>query len=50
MPPAAFRADPGVAITALARYLPSLISSGGDAAKLTGPFSKVEGKEFVGFN
>lgn len=35
------RADPGVLLTALGRYLPSLITSGADAAKLTGPFSKV---------
>lgn len=41
MPPAAFRADPGVLITAFARYLPSILETGPTAAKLTGPFSKV---------
>lgn len=37
----AYRFDPGVMVTALGRYLPSLLSSGTDVAKLTGPFSKV---------
>ncbi|GLC40753.1 hypothetical protein PLESTB_000026100 [Pleodorina starrii] len=41
MPPAAFRYDPGVLVTAIARYLPSLLESGGDAARLSGPFSRV---------
>ncbi|PNH12854.1 Prolycopene isomerase, chloroplastic [Tetrabaena socialis] len=41
MPPAAFRYDPGVLITAFTRYLPALLASGGDAARLTGPFSAV---------
>jgi hypothetical protein len=35
------RYDPGVLISAIARYFPSLLSSGPDALKLTGPFSKV---------
>lgn len=43
MPPAAFRADVGVLVTALARYFPSLLQSGGNALKLTGPFSNVGG-------
>jgi hypothetical protein len=43
MPPAAFRADVGVLLTALARYFPSLLQSGGNALKLTGPFSNVGG-------
>lgn len=41
MPPAAFRYDPGVAITAIARYLPALLESGPNAARLSGPFSAV---------
>ncbi|KAG2491890.1 hypothetical protein HYH03_009842 [Edaphochlamys debaryana] len=41
MPPAAFRYDPGVLLTAIGRYLPSLLMSGGDAAKLSGPFTTV---------
>jgi hypothetical protein len=41
MPPAALRADAGVLVTALARYLPSLLQSGGAAMQLTGPFSNV---------
>ena len=41
VPPIAIRADPGVALTAVARYLPSLLSGGPTALKLTGPFSKV---------
>eukprot|EP00891_Asterochloris_glomerata_P008859 jgi/Astpho2/8859/e_gw1.00129.7.1_t len=45
LPPTAIRLDPGVAVTALGRYLPHLLSSGADASKLVGPFSKViEGK------
>ena len=35
------RYDPGVLLTAFGRYLPALLSSGADAAKLTGPFSNV---------
>lgn len=35
------RYDPGVLVSAFARYLPSLASGGTDAMKLTGPFSKV---------
>ena len=41
VPPIAIRADPGVAITAVARFLPRLFSGGPDALKLIGPFSKV---------
>lgn len=41
VPPIAIRADPGVALTAVARYLPRLLSGGPDALKLIGPFSKV---------
>ncbi|KAL4858768.1 Prolycopene isomerase 1 [Chlorella vulgaris] len=41
LPPVAFRQDAGAALTAVARYLPSLLSNGGGALKLTGPFSKV---------
>lgn len=41
LPPVAFRQDAGAALTAVARYLPSLLSNGGSALKLTGPFSKV---------
>lgn len=41
VPPIAIRADPGVALTAVARYLPRLLSGGPSALKLTGPFSKV---------
>lgn len=41
VPPIAIRADPGVALTAVARYLPRLFSGGPSALKLTGPFSKV---------
>ena len=41
VPPIAIRADPGVAVTAVARYLPRLLSGGPDALKLIGPFSKV---------
>ena len=41
LPPTAIRLDPGVAVTALGRYLPHLLSSGADASKLVGPFSKV---------
>ncbi len=41
MPPAALRGDPGVLLTAFARYLPSLLSTGPVAASLTAPFSKV---------
>ncbi|KAL3135547.1 hypothetical protein ABBQ38_006025 [Trebouxia sp. C0009 RCD-2024] len=45
VPPIAIRADPGVALTAVARYLPKLLSGGTNALKLIGPFSKVtEGK------
>ncbi len=43
LPPTAIRLDPGVAVTALGRYLPHLLSSGADASKLVGPFSKVRG-------
>ena len=43
VPPIAIRADPGVALTAVARYLPKLLSGGPDALKLIGPFSKVNG-------
>jgi hypothetical protein len=35
------RYDPGVLLSAIGRYLPSLASGGTDAMKLTGPFSKV---------
>lgn len=42
VPPIAIRADPGVALTAVARYLPRLFSGGTDALKLIGPFSKVK--------
>ncbi|DBA66807.1 hypothetical protein WJX79_001706 [Trebouxia sp. C0005] len=41
VPPIAIRADPGVALTAVARYLPRLFAGGPDALKLIGPFSKV---------
>ncbi|GFR48781.1 hypothetical protein Agub_g10729, partial [Astrephomene gubernaculifera] len=41
MPPAAFRYDPGVLVTAIGRYLPALLAAGGDAARLSGPFSSV---------
>lgn len=41
----ACRFDPGVLLTALGRYLPSLLSSGTDVAKLTGPFSNVRGTD-----
>ncbi|CAL5229088.1 g12346 [Coccomyxa viridis] len=41
LPPAAFRADPLVAFTAFARYIPYLLQGGGDIGKLIGPFSKV---------
>jgi hypothetical protein len=41
LPPAAMRADPGVLLTAVARYLPALLANGANAAQLTGPFSKV---------
>ena len=41
LPPTAIRLDPGVAVTALGRYLPHLLSSGADASKLAGPLSKV---------
>jgi hypothetical protein len=40
LPPVAFRQDVGVAWTAVARYLPHLVSNGGATLKLTGPFSK----------
>jgi hypothetical protein len=43
LPPAALRADAGVLVTALARYLPSLLQSGATAIKLAGPFSDVRG-------
>lgn len=39
LPPAALRGDAGALITAAARYLPSLITAGPSAMKLTGPFS-----------
>ena len=45
VPPIAIRADPGVALTAVARYLPKLLSGGTDALKLIGPFSKARGPE-----
>jgi hypothetical protein len=38
------RYDPGVVVSAIGRYLPDLLSSGPDAMKLTGPFSKVSAK------
>lgn len=41
LPPVAFRQDAGAAFTAIARYLPHLLSNGGAALKLSGPFSKV---------
>ena len=41
LPPLAFRFDPAVAVTALARYGPQLLTTGPAALKLTGPFSKV---------
>lgn len=41
VPPVALRFDPGALITAVGRYLPSLLTNGAAAAKLTGPFSKV---------
>ena len=41
VPPIAIRADPGVAVTAIARFLPRLFSGGTDALKLVGPFSNV---------
>jgi hypothetical protein len=40
-PSARRRYDPGVLLTAFGRYLPALLSSGADAARLTGPFSNV---------
>jgi len=44
IPPSAIRADPGVLLTAVARYLPDLLSSGGAASSLVQPYSKlVEG-------
>lgn len=47
VPPIAIRADPGVALTAVARYLPKLFSGGTDALKLIGPFSKVSGHDIL---
>lgn len=47
VPPIAIRADPGVAVTAVARYLPRLLSGGPDALKLIGPFSKVIFNSFL---
>ncbi|KAK9810598.1 hypothetical protein WJX73_003386 [Symbiochloris irregularis] len=41
LPPMAMRADPFVAVTALARYAPQLLSTGPAALKLLGPFSNV---------
>ncbi|PNW72273.1 hypothetical protein CHLRE_16g674950v5 [Chlamydomonas reinhardtii] len=41
IPPAAFRYDPGALVTAIGRYLPSLLESGPNAAKLSGPFAGV---------
>lgn len=41
LPPAAIRLDTGVLVSALGRYLPSLLASGSQVAKLTGPFSKI---------
>ena len=35
------RYDPGVLVSAIGRYFPDLLSSGPDALKLSGPFSKV---------
>ena len=40
LPPIAFRQDWGVLRTALLRYAPHLLASGGAALQLTGPFSK----------
>ncbi|EFJ39448.1 hypothetical protein VOLCADRAFT_84931 [Volvox carteri f. nagariensis] len=37
MPPAAFRYDPGVLVTAIARYLPALLQSGGRTPKFPPP-------------
>ncbi|BDA51137.1 Prolycopene isomerase, chloroplastic [Coccomyxa sp. Obi] len=41
VPPAALRADPAVAFTAFARYLPQLLQGGGNIGRLVGPFSNV---------
>lgn len=41
VPPVALRFDPGALVTAVGRYLPSLLANGAAAAKLTGPFSTV---------
>ncbi len=43
IPPVALRFDPGALVTAVGRYLPSLLANGPAAAKLTGPFSDVGG-------
>lgn len=41
LPPVAFRLDPGVVLSAVARYFPALLSSLPVLPKLTGPFSGV---------
>lgn len=43
------RYDPGVIVSAIARYLPALATGGSDAMKLSGPFSKVLETAWVGF-
>lgn len=40
VPPTAIRADAGVVLTALGRYLPEIVASGPSAGKLAGPFSE----------
>lgn len=41
LPPVAIRSDMGALVTAVWRYLPSLITLGPSALQLTGPFSKM---------
>lgn len=41
LPPVAFRQDVGALRTALLRYAPHLLASGGSVGKLTGPFARV---------
>lgn len=43
--PALHQLSPGVLLTGIARYLPSLLADGRNAARLTGPFSKVRRKQ-----
>lgn len=43
LPPASIRLDPGVVVSALARYAPQLVASAGQLSQLTQPFSQVRG-------